>query len=57
MGFWSELGKAAASGLLSEMESSAKKLSRMTDDPQKAAQHMKTAESARRLRNEYFDDD
>lgn len=55
MGFWSELGKAAASGLLSEMESSAKKLSKMTDDPQKAAKHMETAESARRLRREYFD--
>ncbi len=56
MGFWSELGKAAASGLLSEMESASRKMAKMTDDPQKAADRMKTAESARRLRREYFDD-
>ncbi len=56
MGFWSELGKAAASGILSEMESTAKKASRMTNDPEKAANHLKTAESARKLREAYFDD-
>ena len=57
MGFWSELGKAAASGILSEMESAGKKCAGMTNDPEKAAQHLRTAESARRLRKEYFDDD
>ena len=57
MGFWSELGKAAASSILSEMESTARKASRMTDDPEKAESRMRAADSARRLRNEYFDDD
>ena len=57
MGFWSELGKAAASSILSDIESKSKKFSRMTNDPEKAENRMRVAESARKLREAYFDYD
>ena len=57
MGFWGELGKFVASGMLDSMESAAKNVARNSNDPEKAANAMRTAESARRLRSEYFGDD
>ena len=57
MGIWGDIGKAVASGLLDQMEHAGKNVAKNTLDPEKAERALKTADSARRLRHEYFGDD
>lgn len=56
MGIWGDIGKAVASGLLDQMEHAGKEVARNTYDPEKAERALRTAESARRLREEYLED-